>query len=493
MKPRLILGMLFPFLASSVAYSNQEPPVLPINIMIPANTKQDAFEFISKSQDLNKPLLSQERQKQHQDNFIQRYYSPWDKNDSFVETCFTEDRKHCVSILKKQEALIQKLSENPGYDQFYRKHKSSWINELIVNSDLKNFPNRQCVKTNESCYGIMIKNELLRNLPTLEPSYNEITQPGEGYPFDNLQESAIYLATPVHILHQSKDKKWVLIKTADLFAWVERDAVELVDNEFIASWKKYPLATLFTNKTTLEITKDSEQPTTIYLGTLLPAVLDNEYSLDKQMKLLVPQKGHDNHAELKTVAVSTQVFHQWPLTPTPKNFATLINQLLGTPYGWGDNDFNLDCSSTLSHLYSVFAIWLPRNSADQAHYAGNFYALPMSQYSVEQRKAIFLQQNKHIGIPTPKPFLTLVSTGSSEDTVSHITMYLGNSSNNDIILFQNVWGLPIVNKDNVSVGRAILGKAAMTEPGQVINFDLEDYSLRVKSRWEFPGFNITEL
>lgn len=54
----------------------------------------------------------------------------------------------------------------------------------------------------------MVRESLVRALPTDDPLFNDPRQAGEGYPFDNLQMSSLRPGTPVYTLTKSKDQRW---------------------------------------------------------------------------------------------------------------------------------------------------------------------------------------------------------------------------------------------------------------------------------------------
>lgn len=48
-----------------------------------------------------------------------------------------------------------------------------------------------------------------------------------------------------------------------------------------------------------------------------------------------------------------------PWRMTPDHLATLMRSMSGRPYGWGNDNFNNDCSAELRSLLMPFGVFLP--------------------------------------------------------------------------------------------------------------------------------------
>jgi hypothetical protein len=238
----------------------------------------------------------------------------------------------------------------------------------------------------------------------------------------------------------------------------------------------------------IDVPINKQQIQRLYLGSIYPLVsTDNAF-----YQLAIPSMGNKQHAELKIVSIPKTMLQPWPLKSTPYQFTLLLNQLLGMPYGWGDLDFNSDCSGILRRFFTAFAIWLPRNSYSQAHYGSKFYSL--ADMPIEQRKQVLVAGSETI--PTPIPYLTLFNFGSKASTtgqtgsIGHIALYIG-SKNHEAFIMQSAWGLKIY-KGKEPIGRAIIGKAAITPitAGAEVHLPL---GLKLRTLLESPALGITFL
>ncbi len=455
---------------------------MPVNLMLPISLPQTIHSFLPQHADLDKPLLSIARQDKYKKDFLTRFYSPWNKKDSNTTVSATADHQHTSTILEIEQHLAQHYQNKTTYDSHYQPHSSQWLDNIAKNMELDTFPN-----VTQHSRGIMINNAALRELPTSESSYNNILQPGEGYPFDDLQESAVYLGSPIHIIHQTKDKKWLLIKAAGLLGWVEHNNVSYVDQTFIDNWKRKPLATLTTYQPITNTTQ--HQSMAIYPGTILPMII--EPTTNQIITVLYPKKATSHQTSIVSRAASSD-WQPWPISPTLRHFVNLVETLLGIPYGWGDLHFHPDCSGLLRSLYNTVGIWLPRNSSIQAHYAGKLYSLPLTEYPTITRETILNGKNNQIGRLTP--FLTFISFGKKQNHISHIAIYVGRDNTNHPIIFHSIWGLGLLNKQQKQIGRMIVGQSILSRLDLGVDVVIPQHpQWHIDNLLEKPEFNITKL
>ncbi len=464
-----LLGLLSLFFTFSFANP------FPINVLVSANIKQNAYAYMPKNDKANRLILSSAQQQHFTQLFLARYYSPWAVQYKPQQTCFTADDRHCVAINSVEQQSIQLAQHNLGYDQHYNAHSVQWLVRIKNNMNLAQ---TFCQK---NCAAITVDNAALRILPTLQPRYLSIKIPGQGYPFDSLQLATLWLGTPVRIVMSSRDKKWYLVDAAGMLGWIETATLARVDNSFEKKWRSLPLSSL----TSLKLTTPTKD---LYFGSLLPYRKLSTHL----MQIFIPYKNKQGKAELRSVHLAQDQIKPWPLLPTPYEFSRVINLFLGMTYGWGGLYDDSDCSGALKRLYANFGIWLPRHSGAQGALAGKMSHLPISRYSVMQRKQIFLGKagNKFIRLV---PYLTLITFQESETgPIDHVALYIGSPDKKHIIIFQSVWGFHIV-KQKDGVGRLIVGKAALTQMNLGENINLQDRSLQVQTLWQVPGLNYTVI
>lgn len=379
------------------------------------------------------PLLSSEIQKKKAEQFYEHFagsLSPW--HQAYVNP-------HIIHAEATQKAAIEKFgnqnkSKNQlGYGVNFRPYPIAWIQKIENNMRLSQFSQGTY---QDKLRGIAINNLHARLLPTEDVHYYSHTLAGEGYPFDNLQMSSIWVGTPVYILGESQDHHWLLVLTPDFVAWVKANGIARVSDIFVKQWQaqaKQNLAAITRTETPLK-NESGRYLYLAYVGSVFPAEV-----IHSSLKIMVPVADAQGNARIQYAKVSSENATIIPLKATPKHFAKIIRTLVGRPYGWGNLYFYNDCSAELKNLFTPFGIWLPRQSYDQPQ-AGKI--VDLSSSSKEQRLAYLLEKGR--------PFMTIVYIGG------HVILYTGKHPTLDVpMTYQNLWGL----SPNPPLKRVVIGKA----------------------------------
>ncbi len=387
---------------------------------------QDSTAYINESC-AKQPLILSKVQKQLDKNFNGRFFAPWDMKKSY------HSKKAVLASFKR-------FSRNLGFGETKQKHSKSWINDLIKLANLNTYPN-----THRKA--ITIKNTDLRVLPTSKPHFNDFKLAGEGYPFDNLQHSAIWAHTPIFVSHISRDKSWALVQAAFATGWIPVDDIGFVDKQFIKTWKTGEYIAVVKDQVTV-LDADDIFRFKANIGTILPKIGET----DKYFEILIAITNENRQAVSRNTTISKQFAISKPLQFSQSNVARLTNQLLSKPYGWGGMYENRDCSSTTKDLFTPFGLWLPRNSASQVK-VGKY--IPLQHLSQSKKEAMIIKK----GVP----YLTLLWKKG------HIMLYIGKHEDNAII-FHNFWGIKTKNS-NGKEGRKIVGKSVITtiRPGNELD------------------------
>ena len=127
-----------------------------------------------------------------------------------------------------------KLIKDKHYAENFKEHDQIWWNRIRENMDLDALTSSEFNAENRA---ISVTNTYARALPDHAPDFFHASLPGQGFPFDNLQESAIWAGTPLYVFSVSKDKAWSLVLTPDgYFSWVKSYDIAYVSSEFINQW-----------------------------------------------------------------------------------------------------------------------------------------------------------------------------------------------------------------------------------------------------------------
>ncbi len=401
------------------------------------NYNQDINQYLPKeSDDYSKPLVKPEYQKAQLQQLLRHYYasddqglSPW--SEALVQSLLPKVKAIEVAIIddfdnQKQDPLNYHFAEN------FKEHDELWLNKIIKNMNLEGLSS----SFHSEQKAIVVHNTFARALPDKAPDFFHFSLAGQGFPFDNLQESALWTGTPIYVLHQSQDKAWSLALTPDAyFGWVKTEDIAYTSAEFIKQWQnktKEGLMAITQTETTV-VDENNQFLFTTYIGAVFP--------LAEQNTLYIPLKNKQQQAVLAKGIVGNHAAQLMPLSATPKHIAALIKQLQNRPYGWGGTFFFNDCSQELKSLFTPLGIWLPRNSAQQAQYT----SLDLSAKKMDERINSLMTQGH--------PLMTIIYIGG------HVMLYLGKQKNDNqeeaAITYQNVWGLAPPTKDK----RYVIGQS----------------------------------
>jgi hypothetical protein len=323
------------------------------------------------------------------------------------------------------------ILETPGFGEDRWPRDQAWLRGLLDYAGLADYPNRGHA-------GISLGPADLRSLPTRRPHVDGFAHPGQGYAFDNLQQSLLPPNTPLYVAHASRDGAWLLCDTPYGLWWVEADKVALAGLHLRQTWQGAALAALTADDVAL---KDSRG---VYLfsagiGALFP--LNGPGTEGVEVLVAV---GQDGQARTRRVRLSQDQARPWPLDLNASSLARQASAMLGKPYGWGGSYGNRDCSALLKDLFTPFGLWLPRNSGQQAREGGQF--LPLGNLEPSQREQVLLDR----GVP----FLTLVWRPG------HIMLYIGAHQGRAMVL-HSMWGLKTSDGQGRE-GRYVVGRSVIT-------------------------------
>ena len=384
---------------------------------------QDATAYLDPTTE-NQALLSPVQTQQFYHNFLMIYYSPWNNKIFDLE--------------KTKNQLIEQINtftQKPGWNENQQPHTVQWIENIVNNMDMSHFPNH--VQT-----AIIVHASNARLLPTLIPSYSGVSKSGAFYPFDNIQDSYLAAGTPVRIIQETQDKTWDFVLTENNTSgdWIPAKDVANVNAEFIKQWQHNDGYITVKSDNISLLNHNHQYSYSTRMGEIYPV---NKIS-PNFIEINIALKNTDGNAVIQTATINKNSTYTFPLITTPKNIATIANQFIGHPYGWGGMYGYRDCSSTTKDIFAYFGISLPRNSAMQKKLSGT--DINLEHLSDTEKQKILLQK----GIP----FLSLVYMPG------HIMIYLGDKDNTLYIL-HDMWGLKTFRPFQ-STGRMIVGKTVIT-------------------------------
>lgn len=393
--------------------------------------------------DYTTPLLTADYQKNQVKQFYNHYYSsdenalsPW--SQSLVNSVLP-------SLQNTEETILNDFSNQnkPAkaihYGENFKPHDEAWLEKIKQNIPLEALGT---IVFNPENRAIAVNNTMARALPDLAPDFFHAALPGEGFPFDNLQESAIWAGTPLYVLSTSNDKAWSLVLTPDAyFSWVKSSDIAYASATFIHQWQSAAQKGMVAITKTEACIVDNQKlfQLTSYIGAVFPLA---EHQ-GPNTSILIPVKNSMNQAIIKIGFIHSNAGSIMPLTASKKNLSHIIQQLQNRPYGWGGAFFFNDCSQEMKSLFTPFGIWLPRNSAAQAKLGTT---LDLSESSVDQRIRM-LKSEGHA-------FMTIIYIRG------HVMLYVGQKPGDHQdgvpMTYQNVWGFRNMDADR----RYVIGQSA---------------------------------
>jgi cell wall-associated NlpC family hydrolase len=403
------------------------------------------------------PFLSPDEQHAQFAALYARYFgagpndpSPW--NPAFITNRVYSDGGSDIAALQARRLdkfdNTDKTPRRIGYGMNFRPHTKAWIDAIAQQVDQAQFerdaaydPARRAIATSAL---------LVRELPTLDPSFYSRHIAGEGYPFDNLQVSAVRPGTPLYVLGTSADGGWSYVQTPDVQGWVKADGVARVDDAFVARWRAMAGHML---GAVIEASVAVRDKAGVFrfdapAGTLLPLVGASSAGM---RVVAVPVRNIDGHATVRQAALADTAIVPAPLAATPRHLASLIKALIGRPYGWGNTNFDNDCSSELQSIFAAFGVWLPRHSSTQM---STGVMTDLSSATPAQRLDYLVQNGK--------PMRTLIYIGG------HVMLYLGNTVRDGQtvpLVYQDVWGLrPADNSRRAVIGGSVIWPLLLRYP-----------------------------
>ncbi|ASL43045.1 putative endopeptidase p60 [Burkholderia sp. AD24] len=447
------------------------------------------------------PFLSPADQQAQVKALYARYFgtgsdapSPW--NSAFV--AMRVYRQQGADIAALQQRRLDKFDNTGksgaalGYGENFRPHDKAWIDAIAQNENVAQFTQDAAYRPERRA--IATTNLMVRELPTIDPSFYDHRLAGEGYPFDNLQISAVRPGTPLYVLGSTLDGAWRYVQTPDVQGWVRSDGVGMTDDRFVDTWRAAtakslgavivasapvrdnrgvfrfdaPAGTLLplvARKAAASTSAGTARRATASTASAKPGAAANAAnaasraaeanaladqpnasapaSAAASQQLLVPARDADGQALIRSATLNDTQIAATPLAATPRHLAMLMKTLIGRPYGWGNSGLYNDCSSELQSIFATFGVWLPRHSSTQMN-AGRMVDLSAS---TPAQRLDYLAQH---GVP----LRTLIYIGG------HVMLYIGNTTRNGVavpVVYQDVWGLrPADDSRRAVIGGSVI-------------------------------------
>ncbi|HRS10819.1 MAG TPA: SH3 domain-containing protein [Sedimentisphaerales bacterium] len=209
-------------------------------------------------------------------------------------------------------------------------------------------------------FGFVVCNADQRLLPTAEGLYAE----AGDIDFDQVQNSALDIGTPVAILHTSADRQWHYTMGPSSDGWIETGKLALCSQEQLRDIMGRPFVTVVRAKGNVYLdAKLTQYHGFVRMGSRLFLSDDNAQGV---VGVVLPARADDGALEVRTGYLKRQEVVAGTLSCTPRHIIEQAFEMLNTPYGWGGANGQQDCSQFVQEVFATVGVQLPRNSSDQA-------------------------------------------------------------------------------------------------------------------------------
>lgn len=379
------------------------------------NFSQNASSYMPKDPDAR--IVDAPRAAELAADFIAHRYAPWTSPDlSYLDLTLDALVSYQKQVVKKNfftdggrvfpKAEMQKIAANMAFDLSAAAPRPG---VCLVDEDVRVIPCASALYTDaDSAKGAR---GLLKQ--------------------DVIQTSSIKPGEPLAVWAASRDSKWYLIATDAFAGWIPARSAAIVRPDAMSAIIASPHVVAVSDDIMVHPT--GGEPVVVKMGALLPT---------KEGRPLLPIRNKTAFASFSTFDAPSASFADFPRPFTARAALAAMAEMAGEPYGWGGLNGHRDCSALTRDYFSLFGIWLPRNSADQA---AKYKSASVSKLSRSAKEKKILSD--------AIPFATLLHMPG------HIMLYVG-EANGRAVVFHNMWGVRV--KRDGRDARVVVGQAAFT-------------------------------
>lgn len=348
----------------------------------------------------------------------------------FNQQLFDSD-PHMVNPLETPTSLSKKslverinsISSVPTSARFY--DDGSQLSAQDYQKYLDNLNLMAIKDANSVQFGLIVKRSVMRTFPTFDRVFNEHMDRD----LDRFQETGVFPGEAVAILHQSADKKWLLVQNYNYLAWMPIDDVAIGDKHRIQLFinaKEFLIITGAKVMTSYVPNEPGISQVQLDMGVKLPLLTLAEQhpelygqSTAGSYEVKLPIRNSDGSLGIKTAFIGrTQDVNEGYLDYTPENIIAQAFKFLGERYGWGHDYNGRDCTGFVGEIYKTFGILMPRNSGQQGkgEYGTNF------------------RFDKNSDTATKLAVINNMQIGDLIYIPGHVMMYLGNENEQPFVI-----------------------------------------------------------
>lgn len=211
-------------------------------------------------------------------------------------------------------------------------------------------------------YGLIVRYAGQRVLPGDDALYS---RPG-NIDFDELRNNALDVGTPVAVIHESADGRWLYVIDPMHRGWIKKETAAIAEKiETVRAFRDSAEFVVVTAaKGDLYLREDlTEWHDYARMGSRFPLL---DITASGAACVSVPLRDPEGGLMLGEGYMNRSQIHRGYRPYTPRTIIEQAFALLDKPYGWGGMYGEQDCSRFIKELFDTVGIYLPRNSSKQA-------------------------------------------------------------------------------------------------------------------------------
>jgi len=333
------------------------------------------------------------------------------------------------------DSMLARLQSNVDYlfsRDFYDGRNVTWTERMkqavVAEMNIDAVPDMVTRR-----FGVVVNRTDARFYPTDVPGYSDTK-----WELDHFQATSLTNGTPVAILHQSADGQFYYVENPQGQHWIDSRDIAVASRDEVHALTERTFLMSIGDKVPVHTgSADGVFSRYLHCSGRLPLLGETADGFT----VLLPVRETDGSLGTHTgfVAASEPV-HVGFLPYTKRSIITVMFNLLGTPYGWMDQDGKRSCSGTMYVLLRCFGFETGR---------GPSFILSSPEY-VTYIDPRLSTEEKLAEVSKLDPVITMAGTSG------HIVLYLGRAKNGKLyFMHQGGWGLD-ANGRHYSVNRVAL-------------------------------------
>lgn len=302
------------------------------------------------------------------------------------------------------------LTRRTWHERRQMKYDQDVIDSLIENMNIPDAFPRSIVPK----YGILVRQTLNRAVPTNQAGYSN---PRSW--LDEFQSTSLDLGMPVAILHASKDRTWLYVRSEIAFGWVPAENVAIGSAKELQKYDdaKDILVALEYNVPVYGDPGLERYIVDLFIGSKVKRAGNTASGY----KVLLPVRKSDGSFATAEgwVSKNAKVSPGYQAFTQRNVIATMFN-LLYRPYGWADSNHEYDCCGSIRVVLRTFGIKTGRWTSFELH--ATPYVIAFDRKTEKEKKYELLKGHE--------PGITLVGNAG------HICMYLGEVEGRHYVIHQ---------------------------------------------------------